>query len=52
MQLGLGQNPYRAILEAALLKFRPVNLDVLPLYIVLLAGFPASPAGGGALAAR
>jgi hypothetical protein len=41
MQLmGLGQNPYRAILEAALLKFRPVNLDVLPLYIVLLAAFP------------
>ncbi len=38
--LGLGQNPYRAILEAALLKFRPVNLDVLPLYIVLLATFP------------
>ena len=38
--LGLGQNPYRAILEAALLKFRPVNLDVLPLYIVLLAFFP------------
>ena len=30
----------RAILEAALLKFRPVNMDVLPLYIVLLAGFP------------
>ncbi|NQW50396.1 MAG: OpgC domain-containing protein [Rhodospirillales bacterium] len=38
--LGLGDNPYRAILEAALLKFRPVNLDVLPLYIVLLAAFP------------
>jgi hypothetical protein len=38
--LGLGQNPYRAILEAALLKFRPVNLDVLPLYILLLAAFP------------
>jgi hypothetical protein len=38
--LGLGQNPYRAILEAAMLKFRPVNLDVLPLYIVLLATFP------------
>jgi hypothetical protein len=38
--LGLGENPYRAILEAALLKFRPVNLDVLPLYIVLLASFP------------
>lgn len=41
MQLmGLGQDPYRALLEAALLKFRPVNLDVLPLYIVLLAVFP------------
>jgi len=38
--LGLGQNPYRAILEAALLRFRPVNLDILPLYIVLLAAFP------------
>jgi len=38
--LGLGQNPYQAILEAALLKFRPDNLDVLPLYIVLLAAFP------------
>src|SRR5262245_10863642 len=38
--LGLGENPYRAIFEAALLKFRPVNLDVLPLYIFLLAVFP------------
>lgn len=38
--MGLGQNPYQAILQAALLKFRPVNLDVLPLYIVLLAVFP------------
>jgi hypothetical protein len=38
--LGLGADPYRAILEAALLKFRPVNLDVLPLYIVLLGAFP------------
>jgi hypothetical protein len=37
---GLGENSYRAMLEAALLKFRPVNLDVLPLYIVLLATFP------------
>jgi hypothetical protein len=41
MQLmGLGTNPYRAIVEAVLLKFRPANLDVLPLYIVLLAVFP------------
>ncbi|MBV8393587.1 MAG: OpgC domain-containing protein [Alphaproteobacteria bacterium] len=40
MQLmGFGENPYRAIIEAVLLKFRPVNLDVLPLYIVLLASF-------------
>jgi hypothetical protein len=38
--LGFGENPYRAILEAVLLKFRPVNLDVLPLYIMLLATFP------------
>jgi hypothetical protein len=38
--MGLGENPYQAILAAALLKFRPVNLDVLPLYIVLLAVFP------------
>jgi hypothetical protein len=43
--LGLGENPYRAILEAALLKYRPVNLDVLPLYIVLLAGFPLALPG-------
>jgi hypothetical protein len=37
--LGLGENPYRALLETVLLKFRPVNLDVLPLYIVVLASF-------------
>ena len=37
--MGLGENPYHAILQAALLRFRPVNLDVLPLYIVLLAAF-------------
>jgi hypothetical protein len=37
--LGLGQNPYQALLETVLLKFRPVNLDVLPLYIVVLASF-------------
>jgi len=38
--MGLGDNPYQAILAAALLQFRPINLDVLPLYIVLLAAFP------------
>ena len=50
--MGLGQNPYQAILEAALLKFRPVNLDVLPLYIVLLAVFPFVLPAVRALAAR
>ena len=38
--MGLGDNPYQALLAAALLRFRPVNLDVLPLYIVLLGVFP------------
>lgn len=28
------------LVQALLLKFRPVNMDILPLYIVLLAGFP------------
>jgi hypothetical protein len=32
--------PHVALLQALVLKFRPINLDVLPLYIVLLAGFP------------
>lgn len=37
---GLGQMPFETLVQAALLKFRPINLDVLPLYIVLLASFP------------
>ena len=37
---GLGTSPYETLVQAALLKFRPVNLDVLPLYIVLLLSFP------------
>ncbi len=32
--------PHIAILEALLLKFKPVYMDILPLYIVLLAFFP------------
>ncbi|MBS7588985.1 OpgC family protein [Ancylobacter defluvii] len=32
--------PDVALVQALLLKFRPANMDVLPLYIVLLAGFP------------
>ena len=37
--MGLVEEPTRAIVETALLRFRPVNLDVLPLYIVVLATF-------------
>ncbi|HVL56539.1 MAG TPA: OpgC domain-containing protein [Burkholderiaceae bacterium] len=33
--------PHVALLEAVLLRFRPANMDVLPLYMVLLLGFPA-----------
>ena len=33
------KQPDVTILQALLLKFKPVNMDVLPLYIVLLAGF-------------
>ncbi len=32
-------NPDVTIIQALLLKFKPVNMDVLPLYIVLLVGF-------------
>ncbi|KQY98377.1 hypothetical protein ASD45_20850 [Pseudolabrys sp. Root1462] len=32
-------SPDVTIIEAMLLKFKPVNMDVLPLYIVLLLGF-------------
>lgn len=37
---GYFQDPVTALTQAILLKFRPANLDVLPLYIVLLLGFP------------
>lgn len=33
------KNPDVTITQALLLKFKPVNMDVLPLYIVLLLGF-------------
>lgn len=33
------KSPDVTILQALLLKFKPVNMDVLPLYIVLLLGF-------------
>src|SRR5208337_94915 len=34
------KQPDVTIVQALLLKFRPVNMDVLPLYIVLLLFFP------------
>jgi hypothetical protein len=34
------QQPDITLLQALLLKFKPANMDVLPLYIVLLVGFP------------
>jgi hypothetical protein len=38
--LGFLKQPDVTIFQALLLKFRPVNMDVLPLYIVLLLVFP------------
>ncbi|MFZ5690943.1 MAG: OpgC domain-containing protein [Pseudomonadota bacterium] len=34
------QQPDVTLVQALLLKFKPVNMDVLPLYIVLMACFP------------
>jgi hypothetical protein len=34
------QQPDITLVKAMLLQFKPANMDVLPLYIVLLAGFP------------
>ena len=38
--LDLVRDPQVTILQAMLLRFRPVNMDVLPLFIVLLAALP------------
>jgi len=37
--LNFMQHPDVTIMQAMLLKFKPVNMDILPLYIVLLLGF-------------
>jgi len=34
------KQPDISLVQALLLKFKPVNMDILPLYIVLLLGFP------------
>lgn len=42
-EMGVGdflQTPHLAVIRALLLMFQPTFLDILPLYIVLLAGFP------------
>lgn len=36
----LMDHPVDTLAEGLILKFKPLNLDVLPLYIVLMAGFP------------
>src|SRR3978361_690695 len=38
----LGADAYRSILEALLLRFQPSLLNILPLYVVLLAFFAAT----------
>lgn len=37
---GLMADPASYLAQGLLLKFKPLNMDVLPLYIVLMAGFP------------
>jgi hypothetical protein len=42
-EMGVGdflQEPHIAIVQAMLLRFQPTFLDILPLYIVMLMGFP------------
>ena len=34
------QKPHETVLQAMLLAFKPANMDILPVYIVLLLGFP------------
>ena len=38
----LGDDPYRSMLEALLLRFQPSLLNILPLYVVLLMFFAAT----------
>ena len=38
----LGEEPYRAMLEALLLHFQPAYLDILPMYVALLLLFAAA----------
>jgi len=38
--VGFSGHPAETIYQGLILKFKPVNMDVLPLYIVLMLGFP------------
>lgn len=38
----LTQNPFRTLVEGLVLRFKPYNLDVLPLYIVLALLVPTA----------
>lgn len=37
---GLVDNPIQTLTQGLLLKFKPLNLDVLPLYVILMGFFP------------
>ena len=37
---GLVENPIQTLTQGLILRFKPVNLDVLPLYIILMGFFP------------
>lgn len=37
---GLVDNPIQTLTQGLILRFKPVNLDVLPLYIILMGFFP------------
>ncbi len=37
---GVINNPIQTVFEGLILRFKPVNFDVLPLYIVLMLIFP------------
>ena len=38
----MASEPYRALLEALLLRYQPAFLNILPMYIVVLAAFAAA----------
>ncbi len=46
------QAPHQTLFQAMLLKFKPANMDILPVYIVLLLGFPLAALAAPARADR